>query len=105
MEELKNWNQLTQEQQTLAKKALSRSRTGMFLSVAKFLGLLFLSNLATQFLGHHIMQDVDDSTWVGFCLVSSVLNAIFLSLYFRSLMDRNNARLKTELLAITKSNP
>jgi hypothetical protein len=102
MDELKTWNKLSPEQQKAAKKALDRARLGLCFAVIKFLQLLFLANLLTIFLGRQIMQDVDDSTWMGFCFLSSVLNAIFLSRNLNSQLESNNAKLKADLLSITK---
>lgn len=102
MEELKSWNQLTPEQQTQAKKAMSKSRVGMFLAVGKFIGGLLLVNLVSQLLGHKIMEDVDDSTWEWFCFASGVINCAFMTVYFDRQMKANGARLEDELQQITK---
>lgn len=102
MDEFKNWNDLTPEQQAKAKKGMSRSRIGMFLAVGKFMVGLFLVNLVSQLLGHKIMEDVDDSTWEWFCFVSAVINCAFMSVYFNGQMKKNALRLKEELQQITK---
>jgi ABC-type transport system involved in cytochrome bd biosynthesis fused ATPase/permease subunit len=101
-DDLKNWNELTPEQQAKAKKAMSKSRLGMFLAVAKLIGGLFLVNFISQLLGHKIMEDVDDSTWEWFCFVSAFVNCAFMTVYFDRQMKANGLKLKEELQQITK---
>ena len=102
MEDLKKWEDLTPEERTELKRVLARSRWRMLFSATKFIGGLFLANILTQTAGHLIMGDVDPKMWFGFCLLSSIVNAIFLSRYFSSQMKINGDMLKAELQALLK---
>jgi uncharacterized membrane protein (DUF485 family) len=102
MEELKKWEELTKEEQVAMTKLLSKARFGLLFAAFKFLLGLFVSNILTLAFGHYLLGDPSETTWFWFCLVTSIVNSIFLSRYFSSQMDKNNDILMSKIKEILK---
>lgn len=102
MNELKNWEDLSEEERSEVTKALSKSRLNFLFSAIKFLLGLFIANTLTLLLGHYFTVDANPTAWLWFCLTTSVTNGIFLSRYFTSQMDKNNDILTSKIKEILK---
>lgn len=97
MEELKTWDNLTDDQKNQIKTALSKSKTNLLIKTAILIGTLFLCNTVTLTIGRMIAKDPDPISWEFFCFFTSLVNSIFCIRHYVKQTNQINDKLKEQI--------